>query len=73
MFAIRQRRKTVNEKDFLEAVNKVRIKAHPQPPAVRELCLLLCLNPPLTPHLPHQTAGYTDTPMPSLALQGEGG
>lgn len=23
MFAIRQRRKTVNEKDFLEAVNKV--------------------------------------------------
>jgi len=34
MFAIRQRRKTVNEKDFLEAVNKVRIELpHPHPPS----------------------------------------
>lgn len=40
MFAIRARRKTVTEKDFLDAVNKVAVLAH-FPSAVAECVLCL--------------------------------
>ena len=43
MYAIRARRKTVTEKDFLDAVNKVRAHPCPAPPSLRLLpCMRAC-------------------------------
>jgi ATP-dependent 26S proteasome regulatory subunit len=38
MYAIRARRKTVTERDFLDAVNKVRTRVLPHAPAAAILC-----------------------------------